>query len=139
MLRIDRVAILVKKAALEFDKAANPELARHGLTTSQYKVLKFLYAQPTRNAKVVDVERYYSMTHPTTIGLLDNLEKKGFVTRATNPDDRRSKLISLTAKADEMEDGLIALGNRLEDSFTANLSPEEREELVGLLQKLLGV
>ena len=71
----DKIAILVKKATLEFDKIANPELANYGLTASQYKVLKFLYLQPERTARVVDIERYYSMTHPTTIGLLDTLEE----------------------------------------------------------------
>ena len=124
----DKIAILVKKATLEFDKIANPELANYGLTASQYKVLKFLYLQPERTARVVDIERYYSMTHPTTIGLLDTLEEKGFITRIPNPDDARSRLILLTEQADAMQEQLEGVGNTLEAVFTENLTDEESEE-----------
>lgn len=136
-MEIDNAAILVKKAALEYDKTANPILAPYDLTISQYKILMFLYSQPARSAKVVDIERCYSMTHPTAIGLLDTLEKKGFVTRIQNPEDGRSKLISLTEKADCLEPDLQELGEILDREFTQTLSAEERAQLVLLLQKLL--
>ena len=138
-MNIDKVAILIKKAALEFDKVSNPILAEYNLTASQFKVLKFLYTSETRTAKVVDIERHYSMTHPTTIGLLDNLEQKGFINRIVNPADARSKLISLTEKAEQLEPELLAVGDQIEDKLTEHLSSKERVQLVTLLQKLLGV
>ena len=136
---ISKVAILVKKAALEFDKISNPFFAAYDLTASQYKVLKYLYAQTTRTARVVDLERHYSMTHPTTIGLLDALEKKEFTTRIENPKDARGKLVALTKKADDMQTELEALGSQIEDKLTEKLTKGEKEQLVALLQKLLGI
>ena len=136
---ISKVAILVKKAALEFDKISNPFFAAYDLTASQYKVLKYLYAQTTRTARVVDLERQYSMTHPTTLGLLDTLEKKGFTTRIVNPNDARGKLVALTKKADDMQTELEALGSQIEDKLTEKLTKGEKEQLVALLQKLLGI
>lgn len=133
------VAILVKKASLEFDKIANPYFAEYDLTASQYRIIKFLYAQPSRTTRVVDLERQYSMTHPTTIGLLDALEKKGFTTRVENPNDARGKLIALTEKADTMQDELEALGTKIENKLTERLSDEEREQLAFLLNKLMGL
>ena len=50
------------------------------------------------------------MTHPTTLGLLDALEKKGFTTRVDNPNDVRHKLVALTKKADSMQSELEELG-----------------------------
>ena len=138
-MRVDKVAILVKKAALEFDKISNPYFAEYDLTASQYKIIKFLYAQPTRTARVVDLERQYSMTHPTTLGLLDVLEKKGFTTRIENPNDGRGKLVALTEKADGMQDELEALGAKIEDKLTERLSCNERAAFVVLLQKLIGI
>ena len=132
------VAILVKKASLEFDKIANPYFAEYDLTASQYRIIKCLYAQPSRTTRVVDLERQYSMTHPTTIGLLDALEKKGFTTRVENPNDARGKLIALTEKADTMQDELEALGTKIENKLTERLSDEEREQLAFLLNKLMG-
>ena len=138
-MSIDKVAVLVKKAALEFDKVSNPYFVKYDLTASQYRVLKFLYAQPTRTARVVDLERQYSMTHPTTIGLLDALEKKGFTTRVENPNDARGKLIALTEKADGMQSELETLGDKIEEELTEKLSDDEKARLVELLQKLMGI
>ena len=136
---INKVAILVKKASLEFDKISNPYFAEYDLTASQYRVIKYLYAQPTRTARVVDLERQYSMTHPTTLGLLDALEKKGFTTRIDNPTDQRGKLVALTKKADEMQGELEEIGAKIEDKLTERLSAEEKEQLVALMQKLIGI
>ena len=138
-MSIDKVAVLVKKAALEFDKVSNPYFVKYDLTASQYRVLKFLYAQPARTARVVDLERQYSMTHPTTIGLLDALEKKGFTTRVENPNDARGKLIALTEKADGMQSELETLGDKIEEELTEKLSDDEKARLVELLQKLMGI
>ena len=136
---INKVAILVKKATLEFEKISNPYFAEYGLSSSQYKVLKFLYIQPSRTARVVDLEREFSMTHPTALGLLDQLEKKGFTTRVLNPEDGRGKLIALTEKADAMQEELEALGNAVEEKLTEHLSAEERKELILLLRKLMNL
>jgi len=135
----NKVAILVKKASLEFDKLSNPIFARYNLTGSQYRVLKYLYITESRTARVVDLEREFSMTHPTTLGLLSQLEKKGFTQRVDNPEDARGKLVALTPKAEEMEKELFQLGEEIEIKLTELLSEEEREELVILLRKLLGI
>ena len=131
-MAINIVAILIKKAALEFDKVANPIFAEYDLTSSQYRVIKYLYAQPTKVARVVDLERQYSMTHPTTLGLLDALEKKGFTMRVENPNDKRGKLVALTDKANDMQSELEAIGRNIEDKLTERLSAEEKKQLVAL-------
>lgn len=138
-MNVSKVAILVKKAALEFDKVSNPYFAKYDLTASQYKILKYLYAQPSGTARVVDLERQYSMTHPTTLGLLDALEKKGFITRVPNPNDARGKLAALTEKARGMEAELGELGDEIEARLTERLTAKEKKQLAGLLQKLLGI
>ena len=135
----DKAAILVKRAALEFDKISNPIFADYDLTASQYKVLKYLYAREDGTARIVDLEKEYSLTHPTTLGLVDMLESKGFVSRIPNPNDARGKLVSLTRKSLDMKDDLLALGEDIEKKLTANLNENEREQLIYLLQKLLNI
>lgn len=44
-MNFDRVAILVKKAALEADKVQAPILQSYDLTVAQYKFLKKLYPE----------------------------------------------------------------------------------------------
>ena len=136
---IDKVAILIKKAALEFEKQSNPVLLEYGLTGAQYKLLKYLFVHPAGSVRQVDMERYYSMTHPTAIGLLDQLERKGYIQRNVNPSDKRSRVITLTDKAYEMQEALIKAGDELEDEFTSKLTGSERKQLIALLQKLMGL
>lgn len=135
----DKIAILIKRAALEFDKISNPVLAEYDLTASQYRVLKYLYTQPNETARIVDIEKECSITHPTALGLLNNLSKKGFAVKIVNPEDARSKVISLTDKTKEMQEELEGVGNRLEDTLTENLTQKERRQLLFLLQKMLKI
>lgn len=136
-MRKNRIAILIKIAALEFDKIANPILAEYDLTASQYRVMKFLYSQPSETARIVDIEKDCSITHPTVLGLLDNLEKKGFVVKLVNPEDARSKVVSLTDKAKDMQSDLEGVGEKLNSRLTENLSEQEKDQLLNLLQKML--
>ena len=136
---INKIAILIKIASLEFEKISNPILAEYDLTAAQYRVLKFLYSQQTGSSRVVDIEKRCSITHPTALGLLDNLEKKGFVSKVVNPKDARSKVISLTQRAKEMQQELDGVGERIEDILTSNLSYDEKQQLVKLLHKLLNM
>lgn len=138
-MNTNRIAVLIKIASLEFEKISNPILSEYDLTASQYRVLKFLYSQQTGTSRVVDIEKQCSITHPTALGLLDNLEKKGFVSRIVNPKDARSKVISLTEKAKVMQSEVEGVGDRIDDMLTDNLLEKEREQLVKLLQKLLKI
>ena len=133
----DRIAVLIKTASIEFDKIANPILADYDLTASQCRVLKFLFLQQNKSARIVDIEKECVITHPTVLGLLDSLEKKGFVLKVVNPKDARSKLISLTPKAKEMQRELEATIAKIDHMWVKHLSEQERKELQKLLQKLL--
>ena len=134
---IDKIAILIKKAALETEKAQMPILQRHNLSVAQYGFLKYLYSAPKDSVRVVDLETYYSMTHPAVIDILKVLEKKGYTTRIVNPQDARSKIISLTDKAYAQQSELFELGDKMEDAVTKNLSDEEKKEMIRLLRKLM--
>ena len=138
-MELDKVAILIKKAALEFDKSTNALLERYDLTTPQYKVMKYLYEESDKGVRIVDLEKYYSMTHPTTIGIVQNLEKKGLVEYRNNPDNARSRFIVPTAEANRLKEELILLGEEMEQALTENLTPEEKDEMITLLKKMLGI
>ena len=138
-MKLDKAAILIKKAALEFDKISGAVLEKSDLTTSQYKVLKYLYAKSSNGVRTVDLENYFSMSHPTAIGIIQNLEKKGLVEYHENPKHARSRLIIPTEEAFRRKKELETVGSGLEKDLTKNLSEEERLQLVALLRKLLNL
>lgn len=138
-MNTDRIAVLIKTASIEFDKMANPILAEHDLTASQCRILNFLFMQQNQTARIVDIEKECAITHPTVLGLLDSLEKKGFVFKIANPKDARSKLISLTQKAKDMQHELEMVVAKIDHTWVEHLSEQEKKELQKLLQKLLRI
>ena len=136
-MHINKVAVLVKKASLVFDKKANPIFAKFNLTGPQYKILKYIYFQDSRTARVVDLEEEFYMTHPTAIELINQLQKKGFVKRKVNINDKRGKLIALTKKSDVMQKELEKVGDEIEELLTKNLTKKEKKELIKLLNKVI--
>lgn len=135
-MKKDRVAILIKKAALEIEKLSNPILAPYELTNTQYKIMMMLYRNQDKSIRQADIEERFSMTNPTVTGIIQNLEKKNLVKRVQNPNDKRSKLVVLTDKAISMREEIDALGEILEAQVTENLTKEECRQLITLLKKI---
>lgn len=136
-MRKDRVAILIKKTALAIEKLSNQVLAPYELSNAQYKIMMMLYRNPDETVRQADIEEKFSLTNPTVTGIIQNLEKKGLVQRVQNPNDKRSKLLCLTAKAYELRDELDQLGEALESQVTEQLTEKECEQLCELLKKML--
>ncbi len=138
-MNIDKAAILIKKATLEFEKLSNAELEKYDLTSPQFKVMKYLFDEAENGVRIVDLEKYYSMSHPTTIGIVQNLEKKGLVEYRDNPHHARSRYIAPTQKGMELKEELESVGDELEAELTRNLTDKERLRLIALLKKMMGI
>ena len=135
----DRSSILVKIAAIRFDKLANSVLHPYGLTISQYKILKYLSLRQPELLRQADIEAFFQMSNPTVTGLLNSLEKKDLIRRVENPDDRRSKLVQLTDRMSDLDLDLLKIGDEIEATFSSHLTKRENEELKRLLRKLSDV
>jgi DNA-binding MarR family transcriptional regulator len=87
-LHVQRAA---RALARHFDEAFKPL----GITHGQYSLLNSLNRpQP---ASMTSVATLLAMDRTTLTANLKVLERKGFVTIATNKEDKRSRLLSLTA------------------------------------------
>lgn len=129
--------MLIKKSSLIFDKYANQFLAPYDLTISQFRILMILYKSPVCSVRQADIESVFSMTNPTVTGLIHKLEKSGLVARVENPEDKRSKLLTLTEYAESRRSEFIALADSIEEEMTDGLSETEAEMLSGLLMKVI--
>ena len=137
-MNFDRASVLTRITALYVDKLAAAEFAPFGLSLAQYKIIAYLYAKPKESVTTSELEAHFQMSHSTSVGLLNNLEKDGWITRKKTPQSGRSKVILLTQRAIKEKPGLEKAGAALEKEFTRPLTEEEKEEYIRISKKILG-
>ena len=76
------------------------------------------------------------VTRATVTGLLDSLERRGFVLRSANPADRRSLLVEITPLGLEVVQQVRSIVHRHETAWMSALSDEELRVYIGLLQRI---
>lgn len=68
--------------------------------------------------------------------IIDNLEEKGYVTREVNYKDRRSKIVQLTPKADEILNELSSAFDHFESNVTHEISWQEMYSCISVLKRI---
>ncbi|KKJ76160.1 MarR family transcriptional regulator [Kiloniella litopenaei] len=67
---------------------------------------------------------------------LDRLEKRGLVERRMDPNDRRGQMVALTTEGFDLANEVVVTHVETEEKLLSNLSPEERQNLRFLLEKI---
>lgn len=76
------------------------------------------------------------VTRATVTGLLDSLERRGFVRRSANPTDRRSLVVEITPPGLTVVQELRTLVHRNEKAWLAVMSDDELRTYIGLLHRI---
>jgi DNA-binding MarR family transcriptional regulator len=70
------------------------------------------------------------------VSIVDALERRGLVERRANPTDRRARALHLTPEGRGMLARALRLAAEHERAICGDLSPAERDQLLGLLRRL---
>jgi MarR family 2-MHQ and catechol resistance regulon transcriptional repressor len=107
----------------------------HGLTPSQYNILRILRGEG-RPLPILEIAERTIAVVPGITGLIDRLEKAGFVNRLRCDNDRRIIYVGLTDKGAavlaKLDEPLIVLHKEI----MRQLSRAELTELIRLLEKV---
>src|SRR5438128_99240 len=121
------------------DRVMQPYFSRFGITGSQWGVLRVLHraeAEGLPGLRLTDLSERLIIRPPSVTGVVDRLERLGLVVRESVSGDLRAKQVTLTPKARQLLDKVLA-GHALQiDSVLGGLSDNEHEELHRLLSKL---
>jgi DNA-binding MarR family transcriptional regulator len=109
-----------------------PLLDRHGITYPQYLVVLQLGGRGASTIK--DVAEALRLDHATLTPLIRRMETHGLVERRTDPADRRSVLLSLSAQGRRVHAEADAVQCTISDDL--GLSPDEARELQGVLRRI---
>ena len=110
-------------------------LAEYGLTESQLGTLEALYylGQMCQS----DIGEKLLVTGGNMTMVVNNLEKRGLVSRCRNPADRRHTIVSLTEEGQALIDELFPRHAQNIANLMNILDPDELDQL-GRLCKMLG-
>jgi MarR family transcriptional regulator, lower aerobic nicotinate degradation pathway regulator len=125
---------LLKRLGWTFKERALEGFEPTGLNPQHHAILALL-DEGTRETQgtIADALGY---DRSQLVGLLDELEERGFVDRQRDRADRRRHLVSLTPEGKKALAELRAIIERVEREFLAPLDDEERRTLHALLLEL---
>jgi len=128
----------VTRLARHLDRARRAAFASHGLELWEFDVLSALRRQgPPYQLSPGALLRTTLVTSGTMTNRIDRLEAAGLVSRSPDPQDKRGKLVTLTAKGQARVDSALADLLTSEQALLAPVPAEARHTLARLLRTLL--
>lgn len=111
------------------------QLKRRGHSLAVWQTLFELAAnKPTENLKSISAR--VGLAPPTLVTLVHELESNGFLERRSDPADRRSKIIVLTAKGEELVDELFGLLRAWRDDFLRGIEDSEIQLMLDMVNRM---
>ncbi len=130
------VGYMLRRAQLVVFEDFIAAMAAVELRPASFSVLCVIQANPglTQTA----VSEALGLQRTNLVAIIDALEQRGLARREPAPNDRRSHALFLTKAGEHLLSEAMALQAEHEARVLARLKPREREQLLGLLHRMLG-
>ncbi|UQI49443.1 MarR family winged helix-turn-helix transcriptional regulator [Streptomyces sp. HU2014] len=124
----------LNRASARGRRLVSEALAREGMRMPHHAVLSAVSdLGPVAQA---ELGRTTGFDPKDMVGILNDLQAAGLITRAPDPADRRKNAISLTDEGGRRLVRLAELGDEANEELLAGLTPGERERFLELLGKV---
>ncbi|MFQ5915673.1 MAG: MarR family winged helix-turn-helix transcriptional regulator [Nitrospinota bacterium] len=131
----DRLGYLINRVGWDLRKNLDRMMATEGLTVQQGVILHVRYEGRARTP--TEFARALAIDTSAVTRLLDRLERKGLVNRVFDPNDRRSVVIELTKKGEEVAPKFHALTHENQLRFFGGFKKEDLDKMKELLKIML--
>lgn len=128
------ICFKLNKVRRKIHRYYESRLAPFEITPVQFYVLSALWG--AEEIRFKDLSRILDMDGATLTGILDRMEKRGFIERKEDPADRRLVIVSLTRKSKEIRPQMIEIAQGLDEEFRDKVSEEEFQSLIKILDQL---
>lgn len=115
-----------------YQQTINDELAPLGITFRQFQVLGWLAYDGELSQ--TELARRMMIEPPTLVGILDRMQREGWIERESCSDDRRRRRLTLKAAAEPVWMKVVRCLTRVRQRATRGMSEKE----IATLKKLLG-
>ena len=136
--RIEGIVVRLQVLDRHLRRELEQALATQSLKMWEFKTLHILRrgGQPYR-ATATELATALDLSPAAMTKRLDNLEQDGYLRRSHDDADRRRVLITLTEAGMHAWKNTISLQDRVERRLVDVLRPDEQDQLVSLLRRLL--
>jgi len=110
------------------------ELANEGITLRQWEVLAWLTIE--NGMAQSELADRLGIEAPTLAGILDRMERDGWVERQACLHDRRKKRLRATAKAHAVWQRMAECAYRMRAKCTEGISPEQLQQLKSVCERI---
>src|SRR5262245_9860419 len=121
------------------ERAMQPYFARHGISGSQWGVLRNLIRaehEGLTGLRITALSERLLIRPPSVTGVVDRLERAGLVLRTDDPADQRAKFVQLTDAGRHLVEHVLKGHERQIEAVLGGLSRTEQGTLLQLLGRL---
>lgn len=116
-------------------KKFSPALKEHDLSPQQWRVIRVLVEEDALDA--TEIAERCALLMPSLSRILQNLHKRGLVSRKTASNDQRRSIVSITARGRELFDTLSPVNEARYAYITEKFGYGKLELLYELLHELV--
>ncbi len=111
-------------------------LNQYGISQGRLVVMMILVREPEKALYPSTLAEKAGVSRATMTGLIDGLERDGYVERCRGSEDRRSVMIHMTPKGQKFLDKILPDHFTNVSKLMSNLDSSERKNLINLLKKV---
>jgi DNA-binding MarR family transcriptional regulator len=135
----DRLIFLISKVYQKLIINLQKSFSESGIEATPIQVMLLFFLQQNDGLSLTQISQGLMLENPTVTGLIDRLEKLGYVKRSDHPNDRRIYLVHLTEKGNKVAKKALPIVKRLNEEIKRGYSKEEVENfkkvLIGAFNK----
>jgi DNA-binding MarR family transcriptional regulator len=126
---------LVRTSSL-MQKLSDRFFSQFGLTDVQFNILMILKEHGSAGLSQQELSEHLIVTKSNVVGLIDRLERGGYVKRMSHPSDRRFNQIVLTQKGERLELKIEELYFTEVDKMMNALSGSQKRAVIRAMERI---
>jgi len=135
----DRFIFLISKVCQKLVINLQKAYSESGIEVTPIQGMLLFFLQKNDGSSLTQISQGLMLENPTVTGLIDRLEKLGYVKRSDHPEDRRVYLVHITEKGKRVANQALPIVKKLNEEIRKGYSKEEIENfkkvLIGVFNK----
>jgi len=129
----DRFIFLISKVHQKLLTNLQKSFSESGIEVTPIQVMLLFFLQQSNGLSLTQISQGLMLENPTVTGLIDRLEKSGYVKRSDHPNDRRVYLVHLTEKGNKVAKKALPIVRKLNEQIKEGYSRDEIEDFKKVL------